>query len=73
MPTKRVVLSFVARLFDPLGFLVPFVMTVKVLFQRLWLNGLEWDDPIPSDEANVFLRWLVTCRPLSLSLGPEVA
>ena len=58
VPTKRVVLSFVARLFDPLGFLVPFVMTAKILFQRLWLKGLEWDDPIPSEEARIFLKWL---------------
>lgn len=34
--TKRVVLSFIARMFDPLGFLTPYVMIVKRLFQELW-------------------------------------
>lgn len=41
--TKRVVLSLVARLFDPLGFLNPFVIKLKCLFQDLWRLGVEWD------------------------------
>ena len=56
--TKRVVLSFLARTFDPLGLLVPFVMTAKVLFQQLWILGLGWDDCLPPDEDRVFQRWL---------------
>ena len=40
VPTKRVVLSFIARLFDPLGFLTPFTMVAKCLFQSLWQLGL---------------------------------
>ena len=35
LPTKRVVLSCIARLFDPLGFLTPFTMVAKFLFQTL--------------------------------------
>ena len=45
--TKRVVLSFIARLFDPLGFVTPFVMLAKCLFQEIWKQGLTWDQPIP--------------------------
>ena len=56
--TKRVVLSFLARMFDPLGLLVPFVLTGKVLFQKLWTLGLGWDDCLPPDEERVFQRWL---------------
>ena len=58
VPTKRVVLSFLARTFDPLGFLVPFVMVLRIVFQQLWLLGLDWDDPVPSEQADVFQRWL---------------
>ena len=35
VPTKRVALSVMARLFDPLGFLTPFIMTLKCMFQEL--------------------------------------
>ena len=58
VPTKRVVLSVMARLFDPLGFLTPFVMTSKCLFQELWQLGLQWDDPLPSASSEAFCRWL---------------
>ena len=58
VPTKRVVLSAMARLFDPLGFLTPFVMTSKCIFQELWQLGLQWDDPLPSDISAAFCRWL---------------
>ena len=34
--TKRVVLSVIARLFDPLGMLTPFTMLVKFIFQDIW-------------------------------------
>ena len=39
--SKRVVLSLIARMFDPLGFLNPFVVFLKVLFQELWKKGLD--------------------------------
>lgn len=56
--TKRHVLSFVARLFDPLGLLSPYVMTIKVLFQQLWKLGLGWEDELPVDLAKHFKVWL---------------
>ncbi|XP_043244025.1 uncharacterized protein LOC122392808 [Amphibalanus amphitrite] len=58
VPTKRVVLSFVARMFDPLGFVGPFVMTLKCLFQELWQLGLHWDEPLPEIFSETFSRWL---------------
>lgn len=56
--TKRSVLSCIARLFDPLGFLTPFVMWVKILFQELWILGVEWDGDVPPDIENRFNDWL---------------
>ncbi|GFV98847.1 uncharacterized protein TNCV_2913641 [Trichonephila clavipes] len=43
--TKREVLSIIARLFDPLGFLGPILTKAKLLLQKLWVLKLEWDEP----------------------------
>ena len=64
IPTKRVVLSCVARLFDPLGFVSPFTMVAKMLFQELWQLGLGWDDELPADSSKIFLDWLRVIRSL---------
>ncbi|XP_037823625.1 uncharacterized protein LOC119611991 [Lucilia sericata] len=44
--TKREVLSVIARLFDPAGWLAPVVITAKILMQNMWLDKIEWDDCI---------------------------
>ena len=56
--TKWVFLSCIARTYDPLGFITPFVMSAKILFQDVWKLGLDWDDPLPSDLTTVFMDWL---------------
>ena len=45
----------IATLFDPLGFLSPFTVRVKILMQEIWLAGTEWDDPL-LDEINVKVK-----------------
>lgn len=49
LPTKRILLSDVAKLFDPLGWLAPSIIIAKIMFQKLWLLGLSWDDILPTD------------------------
>ncbi|GFT22665.1 DUF1758 domain-containing protein [Trichonephila clavipes] len=45
--TKRSYLSQSARLFDPLGFLTPCTVSIKIFYQQLWLLKLDWDSPLP--------------------------
>ncbi|XP_072948365.1 uncharacterized protein [Epargyreus clarus] len=53
--TKRRVISDIARLYDPLGWIAPVIITAKVFIQRLWLSGIGWDEELP----NCLLRdWL---------------
>ncbi|XP_075160007.1 uncharacterized protein LOC142233105 [Haematobia irritans] len=47
--TKREVLSLVAQLFDPAGWITPVVIRAKMLMQQLWLEATSWDDNISSD------------------------
>ena len=56
--TKWIVLSYLSRLFDPLGIAAPYVMGIKCLFQDLWRAGLQWDDELPSEFRVQFLRWV---------------
>ena len=55
--TKRVVLSCVQRLFDPLGLLTPFTIVAKCLFQSLWRLDLGWNEAIPDVHRQQFLAW----------------
>ncbi|UYV83419.1 hypothetical protein LAZ67_23000951 [Cordylochernes scorpioides] len=47
--SKRGILSQVAKIFDPLGWISPFTTTIKLIFQELWKTGLEWDNTIPEE------------------------
>ena len=44
--SKRIILSEISQLFDPLGFLSPVVTRAKILMQSLWIDKLGWDDPV---------------------------
>ncbi|XP_044314736.1 uncharacterized protein LOC123037552 [Drosophila rhopaloa] len=52
--TKREVLSQIAKLFDPAGWLSPFIVRAKMLMQEIWLRELSWDQPLPTD---LVTRW----------------
>ncbi|XP_022816835.1 uncharacterized protein LOC111349816 [Spodoptera litura] len=49
--TKRTILADLQRLFDPLGWLAPSVLPAKLLIQKLWLQGVTWDEEIDEDIA----------------------
>ena len=55
--TKRNVLKKIAAVFDPLGFVSPFVLVAKILLQELWTRGYDWDDVILDEIGDRILRW----------------
>ncbi|XP_075162729.1 uncharacterized protein LOC142235359 [Haematobia irritans] len=57
LATKRMVLSDVARVFDPLGLVSPVTVKFKILFQELWLQNLGWDDPLPERLAAIWHKY----------------
>ncbi|GBO13668.1 hypothetical protein AVEN_149097-1 [Araneus ventricosus] len=60
--TKREVLSVIARLYDPLGFLDPVLTRAKVLMQRLWQQRLDWDDVLPNPIADEWKEFVTTMK-----------
>jgi hypothetical protein len=44
--TKRGILRFLAKTFDPLGLFSPVLIVVKVLLQDIWKLKLKWDEVI---------------------------
>ncbi|XP_041633313.1 uncharacterized protein [Drosophila kikkawai] len=51
---KREVLSQIAKLFDPAGWLAPFIIRSKMFMQEIWLQDLGWDDKLPTHMSQ---RW----------------
>lgn len=45
--TKRTMLSESSKIFDPLGWLAPTIVRVKMLFQSTWLQAIGWDEELP--------------------------
>jgi len=45
--TKRLLLSQVARIYDPVGFAAAFLIRAKIGMQVLWQTGVDWDEEPP--------------------------
>ena len=56
--TLRQCLSILNSIYDPLGLLAPLTICLKVAFRNLFLSGLnlKWDDPIPAEDDNIWMR-----------------
>lgn len=46
-----------AKLFDPVGYITPFIIRIKILMQAIWKKGLDWDQELPSDLGESFKNW----------------
>ncbi|UYV66679.1 K02A2.6-like, partial [Cordylochernes scorpioides] len=55
--TKRDLLSNIARIFDPIGFLSPTTVALKIIMQELWRGGTGWDEHIPNDIKEKTYLW----------------
>lgn len=66
--TKRSILSGASRLFNPLGWITPVVISIKILLQDLWLSHCDWDDHLPDELVS---RW--RDFQLDLSVLEEIA
>ena len=61
--TKRMVLSELAKVFDPIGFTGALLIRGKILMQKLWQTGIGWDESLCTDvgtEWRKFFYWIGT-------------
>ena len=63
--TRRAILSVVSSIYDPLGFLAPFILKAKQILQRLCLEKCGWDDPIPEVLSKPWQRWITELEQLN--------
>ncbi|XP_052753688.1 uncharacterized protein LOC128201267 [Galleria mellonella] len=56
--TKRTVLSAITKSFDPLGWLAPSIIVLKIFMQKLWLAGLDWDEELPLELKTEWFTYL---------------
>ena len=61
-PSKRGLFSFISSVFDPLGLLTLSMVEAKLILQQLWKISLDWDEEIPSNLTNRWLKWLQTLK-----------
>ena len=67
--TKRSVLKLSAKVFDPLELLSPFTINMKILFQILCNNNIDWGDPF---DGEILTQWTEILNNLSSLMEVKV-
>jgi hypothetical protein len=57
-PTRRGILSFTSSIYDPLGFLSPFILRARMILQELCRLKLGWDERIPEEQYVKWIKWV---------------
>ncbi|XP_068697224.1 uncharacterized protein [Montipora foliosa] len=55
--TERNLLKKTATIYDPLGFLAPYIVRAKLLIQQAWIEAADWDDPLPDHHQEQWKSW----------------
>lgn len=55
--TQRDILSKIAQLFDPNGYLGPVIVIAKMIMQRIWKLRIGWDAQVPDEIGHVWLQF----------------
>ncbi|XP_062557315.1 uncharacterized protein LOC134222188 [Armigeres subalbatus] len=69
--TKRIVVSEMSQLFDPLGLLGPVIVNAKMFIQHLWAANLSWDSEIAEESATWWKKYRTEIRQLQALQVPR--
>ena len=61
--TKRLILSEIAKIFDPLGLLGPVILFAKIIMQECWKAKISWDESVSNE---LYTLWSSFARQLDL-------
>lgn len=53
--TKREILAYIGKFYDPMGFVGPTVVQAKAIMQKLWSSKTDWD---AAPDENIKTEWL---------------
>jgi hypothetical protein len=53
-----------SSVFDPLGFVGPYILVAKTILQELCRKKVEWDDALPANVLSQWLSWLKDLKKL---------
>ena len=67
--TRRIVMSNLARVWDPLGMMSPLLVSPKVAMQELWGTKIEWDQQLCEEERE---EWVGRFQILQLGMKEVV-
>ena len=56
--TRRGMLSTLSSFYDPLGFILPYLLPGKIILQQLCASKVGWDDPVSLDVEKEWKSWL---------------
>ena len=59
-----------AAVYDPLGFLSPYVIRSKLLIQKAWLEARDWDELLPTHHQREWRKWFRELEDLEIMKIP---
>ena len=68
-PTKRNILSVIASVYDPIRYIQPIVIKLKLLFKEVCLLNVSWEDVI---SEQLLQKWMVIIESLRECIDFEI-
>ncbi|XP_055712962.1 uncharacterized protein LOC129807608 [Phlebotomus papatasi] len=65
LPTKRQALKTLMKVYDPVGFVAQFIIRGRIIFQRIWRFGTDWDQQLPAELCQQWKAWVAQLIHLS--------
>ena len=69
--TKIPVLTAIASLFHPLGYLTPTTVKMRLFLQNLWIQEKGWDDQLENEDIETWQKTITEMRELSTISVPR--
>lgn len=69
--TKRIILSSIAKIFDPLGLLSSVFVAFKILFQDICKKEVDWDTPPGGEILKQWRSFCKTCKTFQVSQSTD--